>query len=232
VDGDAKGYFYRAKTDSKEAENKKQKNGKNTMANLLQGLKADNSRQYNKFIGLNSDEEDDDDVNEAVVRRLSMNQNNFVGMNFQNYMDTKPEPGVRREILNLFNEYKESESKQHAKEEMQSICKQYSIKRFQFVGYFLNYSLAEKPDDFRRYLDLVFDFFLKDEKLLSQKDMKESINVCVAHLPDLIIDYPNARPYANEMLDRAVGEEIMNKQEAEKYRQHIAKLGDEFEVEE
>lgn len=95
-----------------------------------------------------------------------MNKINQTGMNFQSYMDTKPEPGVRREILNMFNEYKESGNKQHARDELTAICAQYGIKEFQFIGYFLNYSLAEKPEDFRRYLNLVFEYFFTEEKLL------------------------------------------------------------------
>ena len=133
------------------------------MTNLLSGLKAENSKQYNKFLGHNSDdEEDDDDVNNAIGRRMSMNQNNQVGMNFQRYMEQKPEPGVRREILNMFNEYKESENRDHAREELLTICEQYGIKSYQFIGYYLNNSLAEKPDDFRRYMDLVFQYFFTD----------------------------------------------------------------------
>jgi hypothetical protein len=42
-------------------------------------------------------------------------------------METKPEPGVRREILNMFNEYNESANKQHARDELQAICNQYKI---------------------------------------------------------------------------------------------------------
>lgn len=43
-------------------------------------------------------------------------------MNFQKYQDDKPSAGVRREILNMFNEFKELEDKNHAKEELLSIC--------------------------------------------------------------------------------------------------------------
>jgi len=64
-------------------------------------------------------------------------------------VDQKPEPGIRREILNMFNEYKESENKEHAHGELLTICKQYGIECYQFLGYFLNNSLAEKPEDFR-----------------------------------------------------------------------------------
>jgi len=56
------------------AEGTKQgKKGNNTMAKLLMGLKAENSKEYNKFLGHNSDDDDDDDVNDAVERRMSMN---------------------------------------------------------------------------------------------------------------------------------------------------------------
>ena len=130
------------------------------MANLLTGLMPEG--QYNKFIGHMDDSDDDDeDANEIVERRLSMNQANAVGMNFQKYMDHKPDAGVRREILNMFNEYKESEDQEHARNELISICEQYSLKKYYFVGYFLNNSLAEKPDDFEKYMNLVFDYFFK-----------------------------------------------------------------------
>ena len=71
-----------------------------------------------------------------------------MGLNFQKYMDSKPEAGIRREILNMFNEYKESGDRQHARNELLSICEQYTLEKFYFVGYFLNNSLAEKPADF------------------------------------------------------------------------------------
>jgi len=49
----------------------------------------------------------------------------------------------------MFMEYKESEDKVHAKEELIEICERNSIQKFQFIGYFLNNSLSEKPADFR-----------------------------------------------------------------------------------
>jgi len=62
----------------------------------------------------------------------------------------------------MFNEYKELEQKEHAKSELLAICTQYSIERFQFVGYFLSNALAEKPSDFRQYLGLVLEYFFKE----------------------------------------------------------------------
>lgn len=92
------------------------------MANLLSCLKADNN-QMNKFIGHNSGSDEDEDVSNVVERRESINK--FAGVNFQKYQDCKPSAGVRREILNMFNEYKEMGDKKHAMEEFQSICEQY-----------------------------------------------------------------------------------------------------------
>jgi len=46
----------------------------------------------------------------------------------------------------------------------------------------------------------------------------------VAHLPDLIIDYPNAKLYAKEMIEKSVGYNIIGQEEAEKYIKHIENL--------
>ena len=126
--------------------------------------------------------------------------------------------------MNMFNEYKELEQKEHAKSELLAICTQYSIERFQFVGYFLSNALAEKPADFRQYLGLVLEYFFKESQLLDKTQMLESVNVCVANLPDLVIDYPNAAKYAGEIFEKAVEYEIMTKEDEQKYKDHIKKL--------
>jgi len=54
--------------------------------------------------------------------------------------------------------------------------------------------------------------------------MLESVNVCVANLPDLVIDYPNAAKYAGEIFEIAVKFGIMTKEEEEKYVKHILKM--------
>jgi hypothetical protein len=48
--------------------------------------------------------------------------------------------------------------------------------------------------------------------------MLESVNICMANLPDLIVDYPNAKLYANEMIDKALSYKIFSQQDAEKYK--------------
>jgi len=80
------------------------------MAGLLSCLKAEDSKQYDKYIGAGGSEEDEDeDIEKVLGRRKSLNEHNDLGMNFQKYKDKKPSAGVRREILNMFNEYKELE---------------------------------------------------------------------------------------------------------------------------
>jgi hypothetical protein len=48
--------------------------------------------------------------------------------------------------------------------------------------------------------------------------------VCVGCLPDLIIDYPNAKNYASEIFAMAVKHDIMNADEEEKYKKHTDNL--------
>ena len=60
---------------------------------------------------------------------MSVNKFNDVGRNFQKYQDDKPAAGGRREILNMFNEFKESSDREHAKEELIQICMQYNIEK-------------------------------------------------------------------------------------------------------
>lgn len=178
-DGKPQAYFYRQKDQNsagkkKENQTEAKEIGKpsaNKMANLLSCLKADEADKFG--VGHTSDGEEDDDVSNAVERRQSMNQFNQTGLNFQKYQDHKPSAGVRREILNMFNEYKELEDKKHAMEEFESICSQYEIQKFQFIGYFLSNSLAEKPQDFRQYIGLVFDCFYIEFKLLDTEQLRE-----------------------------------------------------------
>jgi hypothetical protein len=52
----------------------------------LSGLKAEDNQSYNKYIGAgNTSDEDDEDVSKVVERRISMNQYNEAGKDFQKY---------------------------------------------------------------------------------------------------------------------------------------------------
>ena len=74
-------------------------------------------------------------------------------------------------------------------------------------------------------MKLVFQYFYLDEKIVDASEILESINLCVAHLPDLIIDYPNAKQYARELIEE--GQQLgifINEETKEKYLRHIDNL--------
>jgi hypothetical protein len=48
--------------------------------------------------------------------------------------------------------------------------------------------------------------------------MIESVNICVANLPDLIVDYPNAKLYATEIINKGLIHNIFAQKEADKYK--------------
>ena len=54
--------------------------------------------------------------------------------------------------------------------------------------------------------------------------MKDSINVCVANLPDLAVDYPKAPEYAKEMLNKAAELNVIDKDSAALYASHIENI--------
>lgn len=65
---------------------------------------------------------------------------------------------------------------------------------------------------------LVFEYFFQEKAMLDNKQMLESVNICVANLPDLIVDYPNAKLYANEIINKGLSYKILTDEEAEKYK--------------
>ena len=74
-------------------------------------------------------------------------------------------------------------------------------------------------------MKLVFQYFYLDEKIVDASEILESINLCVANLPDLIIDYPNAKQYARELIEEGQQLRIfINEETKEKYLRHIDNL--------
>lgn len=112
----------------------------------MQNLKANDGNDFK--MTRHSSSSEDEDASRFVKRRQSMNEFNEVGYNFHKHQENKPAKDVTYEISNMFLEYKESEDKVHAKEEFIEICERNSLHKFQFIGYFLNNSLSEKPADF------------------------------------------------------------------------------------
>ena len=137
-------------------------------------MKAEGDDVRLREAGRSSDEaSDDEDFGKLVGRRISMNQDNKTGQDFESHLAHGPGEGVLREIQNMFNEYRESENKEQAREELSEICDKHAIPRHQFVGYFLSNSLSEKPEDFRHLMNLVFEYFYLDQKLVDARQMKD-----------------------------------------------------------
>ena len=70
----------------------------------------------------------------------------------------------------------------------------------------------------------MYEYFYTSEKVIDDKKLLESVNVCVANLPDLIIDYPNAKLYASEIISKSVKYNLMTQEAADKYIKHIDNL--------
>ena len=65
-----------------------------------------------------SDEEDseDEDFRKIMSRKVSMNEQNVIGLNFEKYnREDKPSVEIRRKIGNFVLEYQETLDKAHAK---------------------------------------------------------------------------------------------------------------------
>ena len=89
------------------------------MSNLLSSLKPDSDTPNSQGEGK---AEEDHDIRDFINRKQSFNEYNIIDINFQKYQENKPAKGVKNEILNMFNEYKESENKEHARDELNDIC--------------------------------------------------------------------------------------------------------------
>ena len=65
------------------------------MKNLLDNLRPTDADYYNE-------DEGDEDIQKVMNRRVSMNEQNVIGMNFEKYIDQKPSGEIRRKIANFF----------------------------------------------------------------------------------------------------------------------------------
>jgi len=104
------------------------------MYHLLQKLAPSN--EENK--AAEESQSDDEDALKFVGRKVSMNTDNVVGLNFEKYNKIKPSNHIKLKIANLFMEFKESLDKQHASEEFLIICQETETKEFMVAGHILN----------------------------------------------------------------------------------------------
>jgi phosphoribulokinase len=74
-----------------------------------------------------------------VNRKVSINEQNVIGTNFERYnREEKPSVEVRRKIANFVSEFTDTKDREHAKESLDEVCQETGIARFTFVGYVLH----------------------------------------------------------------------------------------------
>lgn len=113
------------------------------MQQLLGGLKAsDDSHDEPSHSGADDDSEDED-YRRIMTRRVSMNEQNVIGTNFEKYnREAKPTSEIRRKIGNFVMEYNDTHDSANAKQTFLEICEKSSIPHFTFVGYILNHAFS------------------------------------------------------------------------------------------
>jgi hypothetical protein len=147
------------------------------MQELLGGLKPSPSDNGGYDEGdRRSDEEDseDEDFRRIMTRKVSMNEQNVIGMDFEKYnREAKPSQEVRRKIANFVMEYRETQDKQHAKNSFLEMCTESGVSHFTFVGYILNNAYSLDQTGWDGLFNLIIDEFYSKEKLLSAEDLLE-----------------------------------------------------------
>lgn len=102
--------------------------------------------------------------------------------------------------------------------------KETGLKSFIFVGYVLNNALSSDPQGWSEISSLVIDHFWKEEHLFEGVDLLEGVNVSLSNFLDTLIDYPNSKDYANQLLKRLHSEELINQEQFDSYVKHIENL--------
>jgi hypothetical protein len=86
---------------------------------------------------------EDEEATKLVERKISMNQENVIGLDLERYNDLKPSKDVKRMITNLFMEYNESGDVEHCASEFHDIRNKTGLQTFVFLGYLMNNAFAE-----------------------------------------------------------------------------------------
>lgn len=176
-----KGMVYVRKMSTQEQEQKA------FMNSIIAGLKpnADQPNTETRFqarsdvvqqaaIISDDDAEIDENVRKIMSRRVSMNEQNVVGMNFEKYnREAKPSAEIVRKITNFAMEFQETKDKAHAKASFLELCQETQTPRFTFVGYILNNAFSLDTAGWREFLELIVGHLFTVEKLLSEKDLLE-----------------------------------------------------------
>lgn len=126
-------------------------------------MQPDGSSQKGRVVYSESESEDDEDIRKILGRKVSMNESNVIGMNFEKYNNQKPSQDIRRKITNYLAEYRENLDYNYAKTSFLDICKETSIQEFIFCGYILHNAFSFESVGWSQIFNLIFeDFLAKD----------------------------------------------------------------------
>lgn len=94
-----------------------------------------------------------------MSRKVSMNEQNVIGMDFEKYnRDAKPTDDIRRKITNFFMEYQETKDRAHAKDSFLELCQvEADTPRYFFVGYILNHAFSLDQEGYKDFLNLILE---------------------------------------------------------------------------
>ena len=152
------------------------------MQKLLGNLKGSASHndltEMSGGLGVSAEEavnsDDDKDYIRIASRKVSMNEQNVIGMNFEKYNgEAKPSHEIRRKIANFVLEYRETKDRAHATDSFLEVCDETQIARYFFVGYILHNSFSFEPTGWNEFLELIVDHLYINKKLLTANDLIE-----------------------------------------------------------
>ncbi len=119
-------------------------------------------------------DDDDEDYKRIMNRKVSMNEQNVIGTNFEKYnREAKPSGEIRRKIGNFVMEFRETKDKNHAKESFLEMCSTEGVAAFNIVGYILHNAFSFNHAGWKEFLDLIIDYLFTQEKLFTQDDLLE-----------------------------------------------------------
>jgi hypothetical protein len=123
------------------------------------------------------DHEADEEYRKIVSRKVSMNEQNVIGMNFEKYnllSDAKPTHNVKRKVANFAVEYQETKDRDHARASFLELCLEtLDIPRYYFVGYILNNAFSLDHLGWIDFQNLIIDYLYSQDGLLTGKDLLE-----------------------------------------------------------
>ena len=125
---------------------------KQSMYHIFQSLAPKEDKDNEESVS------EDEDAMRLVDRKISMNQENVVGLDFERYNKTKPSPEIKLKISNLFLEFKESLDKEHAMEEFLGICDETETSRFMVAGHILNYAFSQDESNWNHLSSFVIQY--------------------------------------------------------------------------